>query len=69
STPISALAEWKEGNILFRGNIYSVDGKEKIEIELDTPSSQSDGLGINAAHQLLNKGADKIVNAIRNAGK
>jgi hydroxymethylbilane synthase len=68
ATPISALAQWKEGNIVFSGNILSVDGKEKIDIELDAPSSQADGLGTTAAQQLLNKGADKIVSAIRNAG-
>ncbi len=67
ATPISALAEWKEGNIVFQGNILSVDGKEKISIELDIPSTQSDDLGNKAAQQLLAKGADKIVNAIRNA--
>jgi hydroxymethylbilane synthase len=68
ATPISALAEWKEGNIFFRGNILSVDGKEKIEVEFDIPSSQSENLGTRAAQELLGRGADKIVNAIRNAG-
>ncbi len=67
STPISALAEWKEGSILFRGNILSVDGKEKIEIELDSPSSSADDLGNKAAQQLLDKGAGKIVRDFRNA--
>jgi hydroxymethylbilane synthase len=69
STPISALAEWKEETILFKGNIFSVDGKEKIEIALDSPSSSANDLGYQAAQQLLEKGGDKIVNAIRNAGK
>jgi hydroxymethylbilane synthase len=69
STPISALAEWKEGTILFKGNIFSVDGKEKIEIALDSPSSSANNLGYQAAQQLLEKGGNKIVNAIRNAGK
>jgi hydroxymethylbilane synthase len=68
ATPISALAEWKEGTIVFRGNILSVDGKEKIDIELEVPSSESDDLGNHAAQQLLHKGADKIVSSIRNAG-
>ena len=67
ATPISALAEWKDGNIVFKGNILSVDGKEKIDIDLNTPLSQSENLGNKAAQQLLAKGADKIVNAIRNA--
>ncbi len=68
ATPISALAEWKEGNIFFRGHILSVDGKEKIETEYSAPASESLGLGIKAAEELLTKGAHKIVNAIRNAG-
>jgi hydroxymethylbilane synthase len=68
ATPISALAQWKEGTILFSGNILSVNGKEKIDIELEVPSSEADDLGNRAAQQLLNKGADKIVSAIRNAG-
>jgi hydroxymethylbilane synthase len=68
ATPISALAEWKEGNIYFRGNILSVDGKEKIEVVFDIPSSHAENLGTRAAQDLLNKGADKIVNTIRNAG-
>lgn len=68
ATPISALAEWKEGNIFFRGNILSVDGKEKIEVELDVASSGSENLGTRAAAELLAKGGDKIINAIRNGG-
>lgn len=67
ATPISALAEWKDGNILFRGHILSVDGKEKIETELLVPASETEGFGRKAAEELLEKGADKIVNSIRNA--
>lgn len=68
STPISALAEWKEGTIVFKGNIFSVDGKEKIEVEISEPSTSADDLGTRAAKILLEKGAAKIVNDIRNAG-
>lgn len=66
ATPISALAEWKEGDIIFRGNILSVDGKEKIEVQLTCPSSQAENMGAEAAIQLLSKGAGRIVNDIRN---
>lgn len=68
ATPISALAEWKNGNVTFRGNILSVDGKEKLEVSFHQPALQSEDLGVKAAKQLLEKGADKIVSAIRNAG-
>lgn len=68
ATPISALAEWKGDDIFFRGHILSVDGKEKIETTFHKPVAESKDLGSKAAQQLLEKGADKIVSAIRNAG-
>ena len=79
STPISALAQVKEDSIIFKGNILSVDGKEKVEVEMSCSGLSSSGLtssgfqagdmGINAAHELLKKGAGEIVKGIRNATK
>ncbi len=69
STPISALAEIKDDTVYFKGNIFSLDGKEKKEIEVTTSINESDNVGIDAAKTLLNNGADKIVEAIKNAGK
>ncbi len=69
STPISALAELKEDIVFFRGNILSPDGKDKMQIAMDVPLLQSAALGIQAAKKLLEEGADKIVAAIRHAGK
>ena len=67
STPISALAEVKDGTIIFKGNICSVDGKEKIEIEKTGLIKDSNGLGINAANQILkDTKAQNIIHAIRN---
>lgn len=67
STPISALAEVKGDEIFFRGNILSVDGKEKVEVEKTVTLKASINLGETAAEELLNQGADKIADAIRNA--
>ena len=67
STPISALAQVKQGNIYFRGNILSVDGKEKVEIEKNIPLNDSENAGTAAANELLLMGANKIVNAIQHA--
>ena len=67
STPISALAQVNEGNVYFRGNILSVDGKEKVEIEKTVSVDSSGNLGNDAAEEILNKGADKITETIRNA--
>ena len=67
STPISALALVKEDKILFRGNILSIDGKDKVEIEKTIGLKESTNLGNTAATEILNKGADKIADAIRHA--
>ena len=74
STPISALAQVKEDSIIFKGNILSVDGKEKVEVEMSCSGLTSSGfqagdMGINAAHELIKKGGGEIVKGIRNATK
>lgn len=69
STPISALAEIKNDTVFFKGNILSVDGKEKVEIEMESPISEADETGIKAAHELLDNGGRKITEGIRNAAK
>jgi hydroxymethylbilane synthase len=54
STPISAFAEIKDDCVLFKGNILSLDGKEKAEIEMAEPLTSSiQLLGIKAAEELL----------------
>jgi hydroxymethylbilane synthase len=69
STPISALAEIKKETLFFKGNILSLDGEEKIEIEINASARRAEELGINAAHELLNKGGKKIADNIRHAAK
>lgn len=65
STPISALAVATDESIHFRGNIFSPDGKYKQEIEKQAPIIQSHHLGIAAAKELLNNGAQQIVDSIQ----
>ncbi len=67
TTPISALAVIEDNNVVFRGNILSLDGKEKAEVECFSPLDQADKLGETCAEKLLNKGGDKIIARIRNA--
>lgn len=69
STPISALAEINNDVVHFKGNILSLDGKEKVEIEKTVSSNQATGLGIIAANELLKKGGKEIADSIRNASK
>ena len=67
STPISALAEIKDGNIHLRGNIFSVDGRQKMEMEKLVPMEDSANIGNIAAKEMLQQGADQIVGNIANA--
>lgn len=69
STPISALAQISNSDIMFKGNILSVDGKEKAEIEKRVALSKANDSGLIAGEEILKKGADKIIEQIRNASK
>jgi hydroxymethylbilane synthase len=69
STPISALAEVKNDTVIFKGNILSVDGKEKVEVEKIVPVTGAADLGKTAAEYLLAHGGQKIADDIRNAAK
>jgi hydroxymethylbilane synthase len=68
STPISALAEINNDQVYFRGNIFSLDGKEKAEIEKTIVVNEALHAGIDAANELLQNGGKTIVEKIRNAG-
>lgn len=73
STPISALAEIQQNSIHFRGSLFSLDGKEKVETEkqlsLDAGTAQLSTLGVTAANEVLENGGQVIVEVIRNAAK
>jgi hydroxymethylbilane synthase len=68
STPISAFAEIKRNEVVFRGNIVSPDGKDKLEIEKTIGLADASNLGFTAAKAILLKGGDQIVERIRNKG-
>ncbi len=68
STPISALATIENDEVVFKGNICSKDGKQKLDIEKKVLSADADMLGVLAANELLNQPSVlKIVQDIRNA--
>lgn len=66
STPISALAEIKNDVVYFKGNIFSVDGKHRIDIEKSFPANECQNLGEIAAKELLDNGGKAIADAIQN---
>jgi len=69
STPISALAVIENDSINFKGNICSLDGTEKIDIEKTTGIKTVASLGVKVAEELLQKGGKELVNTIQNAIK
>ena len=67
STPISALAEVEEGDVYFIGELLSLDGRQKVAVEKILPLEKSDGLGRDAAEELLENGGRAIVEGIKAA--
>ncbi len=67
TTPISALAVIENDTLLFCGNILSLDGKQKAEIEKKISLNTVDGLGELCAKELLANGGQQIIESIRNA--
>lgn len=68
STPISALAEVEDGDLYFRGQLLSLDGRQKAEIERILPLERADGLGRSAAEELLDSGGQAIADSLRATG-
>lgn len=69
STPVSALAQIEKGILYFKGNITSVDGKERIETERKTAIDKVENAGKEAAWEILANGGDKIMASIRNGDR
>lgn len=63
STPISALAEIDGGEVYFRGQLMSVDGREQVTVEKTLPVAAAAGVGVDAADELLERGGREIANA------
>ncbi|PWL39730.1 hydroxymethylbilane synthase [Flagellimonas aquimarina] len=66
TAPIGALAIIKDQLVHFKGVVFSLDGKQKIEIEKTIPVKSAKGFGQICAQEVLNKGGDKLMESIRN---
>lgn len=69
SAPISALAVEQQGSIFFRGNIFSPDGKNFLEVEQTIDIKNAATLGETAAATIIEKGGLSLLNTIKNAGQ
>jgi len=69
ATPISALAQIQGDEIFFKGNVVSLDGREKVDISTTVSVYIGAEIGTEAGQEILAMGAAEIIQAIRNAGK
>jgi hydroxymethylbilane synthase len=67
STPISAYAQVRNETVYFKGNLFSLDGKEKCEVEKEVPIGEAETLGEQAGLEILRNGGERIAEKIRNA--
>jgi len=67
STPISGYAAVRQDHVHFSGNILSLDGTKKLEVEGSSAIYNSNDLGIRAAVNILQKGGLKLTEEIRHA--
>lgn len=65
ATPISALAEISDTEIIFKGNVLSLDGQQKIEVAKKASITHAANIGTEAAGEIMEKGGAAIIKAIR----
>lgn len=66
TAPIGAFAQIKEQTIHFEGVVFSLDGKQKIEVKKTISITKADGFGKACAMEILNNGGTQLMEAIRN---
>jgi hydroxymethylbilane synthase len=68
TAPIGALARYneEEDTIHFQGVLFSLDGKEKIEIDKIVPIEEWKKLGFYSAQEILNNGGTELMTEIKN---
>jgi hydroxymethylbilane synthase len=60
SAPVGALAEILNGEIVFKGNVLSINGTQKLEVQMKGDSADYKLIGEMAAADLIKKGALKL---------
>ncbi len=66
STPIAAHAKIKNDEMVFTGNVLSVDGKQHATVTLKSPVDGYTNLGEQAAMQILQNGGKAIIDELKN---
>lgn len=69
TAPIGAIAKFTEDTIEFKGALFSLDGKQKFEVEKVVPIEQWKKLGFELAKEVLNNGGAELMKNIKEALK
>ncbi len=65
TAPIGALAKINNNEIHFVGNLFSIDGKEKLEIERTISFENCTDFGKDCANEILEKGGAALMKSIK----
>jgi len=65
TAPIGALAKINNNEIHFVGNLFSIDGKEKLEIERTISLDNWTDFGKDCANEILEKGGAALMKSIK----
>lgn len=65
TAPIGALVTIEKDIVYFKGALFSLDGKQKIEVEKTTRIDEIQGFGTSCAREVLNKGGKELMTEIR----
>lgn len=65
TAPIGALAKINNNEIHFVGNLFSIDGKEKLEIERTISLDNWTDFGKDCADEILEKGGAELMKTIK----
>lgn len=69
TAPIGALCKIIDDDIYFKGNLLSIDGRQKIEIEKTVALQDWKKLGFNLAQEILHNGGTKLMAEIKDSLK
>lgn len=67
TAPIGAIAKYneKDDTMYFKGALFSLDGKQKFEVEKTVPLIEWKKLGFFAAKEILDNGGSKLMEELR----
>lgn len=65
SAPIGAFAKIEENKIIFKGSLFSLDGKQKLDIEKSAEVLDYKNFGQNCAKYILENGGKELMSSLK----